>query len=140
MKLGPKLPDRDEKSIEELEERLLKDPRSPVVCITVLDGAKVTLNTLTNAREVMARIRLLTPMHPDDHEHVESMVRRAMQARENQLELPLDVEDEITMILGELFDGDRAHGATQASASAEGASLAHDPLGEFAAPDGWDDE
>lgn len=103
MRLGHRLPDRDQKSVEAIEGHLLENPRKPVVCLTVLDGSRVTTDIISDKQEVFARIRMLVPLAGEDLDEVEGLVRRAIQEREGQQELPLDIHDEIDLVFDDVF-------------------------------------
>jgi hypothetical protein len=128
VRLGPRLPDRDKKSLEYIEEQLLKDPRQPVLGLIALDAPRTIHNNLSNSNEIFARIRLLVPLHPEDAEQVEGMIRRSMQARENQLELPLDVSDEVEIIMDALHNPEDDDGSGESTA-AEAEDLPSEEVG-----------
>jgi hypothetical protein len=113
MKLQGTLPKGDANGLEAIASALVARPRGLHVVIAVVDVKKITTDSDDGSAEPTVRIRRVEVIPPDDKEAAEKLMRRALERRQGDTVLPLEVEDELTMLFenidpdtGELLTAD----------------------------------
>lgn len=113
MKLLSKLPKIEGLSM--LSDAMTNQPSIPRVLLLVVDTQKLTTNLDDGSIEPTARILKIEPVARVDIPEAEKLLRRAVESRTGQATLPLDLEDEITVLFegmrvdtttGEIIDGE----------------------------------
>jgi len=107
-KLASKLPKGDGNGLEKIAEALVDQPDVIHAAIVLVDCSKVTLDTDSGDQEPTARIRRIEVIDDADKAVVAQMLRRAFERRTGKTVLPLELEDDIVAVFGDMEqDGDR---------------------------------
>lgn len=88
----------------------LRAPRRRRLAIAVLDCSKITVDTETQAKEATMRVIRLEPVAPEDVPEIERLYVRAIEAREGQKMLPLDMRTKLEEAFGKGYRIDPATG------------------------------
>jgi len=105
-----KLPDGDRAAglLAQLDE-LLDDPGTVRVGIVFYDVATIKITPATGARVPTVQLRAFEPITPsDDVEEMRRLLRRSVERRTGQTELPLPLERELEKLFGEGGEGGEA--------------------------------
>lgn len=70
----------------------LRSPRRRQMAIVICDCSQITVDTETQAKEATIRVIRLEKIAPDDVKEAERLYLRAIEAREGQQMLPLDLQ------------------------------------------------
>jgi len=97
----PKDPERN--GLAWIGRDLLTNPQHRHLMLAIIDCSRITTDTDTGMREPTARVLRIERVHPQDVPEVERLVRRALEHRQGDAVLPIDVEREIESWLGEGF-------------------------------------
>lgn len=100
LSVSGKLPDGDRAAglLAQISE-LLDNPRAVRVGIVFYDVLKITETPGTGARVSTVQLRAFEPITPsDDVEEMRRLLRRSVERRTGQPELPLDLERELAKI------------------------------------------
>jgi len=98
----PKDPERN--GLAWIGRDLLTNPQNRHLMLAIIDCSRITTDTDTGMREPTARVLRIERVHPQDVPEVERLVRRALEHRQGDTVLPIDVEREIESWLGEGFE------------------------------------
>lgn len=101
MKIQGRLPSGDRDGITALEPAVTKN-RSPLVAIIILDPKRIDEDVDTGHREAVMRIRSIEAFLPDDLEAALRLLRRAYEHRTGAVTLPIDLEDELRDVFGNI--------------------------------------
>ena len=99
-KLASALPKGDGNGLTAIARDLIDDPHRKHVVIAVLDCSKITTSTDTGEVEATVRVRRIERILPIDAPAAERLLRRALEARAGDTQLPIDLEEELEEIFG----------------------------------------
>lgn len=88
-----------ENGLDQLNGLICHDPARKVLVIAVIEGDKITTDVDTGMQEAQIRIRRIEAITTDDADRAAQLLRRAVETRTGQVQLPIDVEDELDEIL-----------------------------------------
>lgn len=100
-KLASALPKGDSNGLDGLARDLVDDPHRMHAVIAVLDCSKIITSTDTGEVEPTARVRRIERVLDADLTAAERLLRRALEKRAGDTQLPIDLEEELEEIFGQ---------------------------------------
>jgi hypothetical protein len=86
-------------------EALGRAPKTVRAALVIFDSARVTMEGDTGEAKVTVRFRRVEPLLQSDYPQAEKLVRRALESRNGQAQLPLELETDLELAFGGLsFD------------------------------------
>lgn len=101
-KLSTGLPEGDANGLASIVHDLVAEPHKPHLVIAVLDCKSITTDADSGATVPTARIRQIEPVGGIDRDLAVQIMRRALEERTGQAVLPIELEDELSELLGHL--------------------------------------
>lgn len=102
MKLQSQLPKGEPNGLGEIEAALVRNPKGMHVVIAVVDAKQIIADADTGMVEPTVRIRRVEVIGKEDAREAERLLRRALERRQGDTVLPLEIEDEIAEIFENL--------------------------------------
>jgi hypothetical protein len=90
------LPKGEGNGLNEVASDLIKDPNRYRAVIGIIDCKRVTTDTDTGEQSASVRFRRVEVLLTGDLAEAERLLRRALESRSGQEQLPLELEDEIS--------------------------------------------
>jgi len=100
--LSGNLPAGDANGLAAIISDLIRDPHKMHVLIAIADCRKVTTDNDTGDIIPTVRIRRIEAVHHDDLPAAEKLMRRALEHRSGKTVLPLDLEDDVRAVFGQI--------------------------------------
>lgn len=100
-KLASALPKGDSNGLTGIARDLVDDPHRMHVVIAVLDCSRIITSTDTGEVEPTARVRRIERVLDVDLGTAERLLRRALEKRAGDTQLPIDLEEELEEIFGQ---------------------------------------
>lgn len=101
-KLASGLPKGHANGLDSIAQDLIQRPEQQHVVIAFVDTKTITTDTDTGDSEATARIRRVEVITADDLPRAEQIMRRALDRRMGGTALPIELEDEITEVFGDI--------------------------------------
>lgn len=88
-----------ENGLDQLNGLICHDPQRKFLVVAVIEGHKITTDVDTGMQEAQVRLRRIKAITSEDATRAEQLLRRAVEVRTGQTELPIELEDELSEIL-----------------------------------------
>lgn len=101
-KLAGALPKGERNGLTAIDRKLVDEPWRSHIVIGVVDCKKITTDTDTGDTEATARVTRIEVIHGEDLTTAEQLMLRAVQRRNGETVLPLEVQGEIEELFATL--------------------------------------
>lgn len=101
-KLASALPKGNSNGLDAIAQQLIDNPLDKHVVIGFIDCKRTTTDNDSGDVEPTARLRRVEVIDPADLARAEQIMRRALERRMGGATLPIELEDEISAVFGDL--------------------------------------